>query len=423
MIPDREWVREWMKKREMLSAEVDFEQYFSQEEVGGVFVQTQRLGLCPVPTGSLLVRDPTSTMMDRAEQPYFVTAPVGKYPLEAAIVHTNESEPLCAAARLIFNYQPAVHYEQALTGEEDIENFDGGYYGFYTQNGLGCVCDERTHQLFCDFVQRWQQQNPDGDLYEDYFAPMISGAFLRWTIPGTSCHVPIFRTGWGEGDYPVYWGQDEENRVCQLVIWFMDLESEQNQQEEEDFDEGQSSYIIEEDLPQEWWYESGFCQGEICLRNWEAFFGCEQRYPLMIRMDEAEEAAEELAVQAGEWLLKEQYRVLDTMMIALTDRYPLLQLEYGHVMADNVPEMPNIRDKNDFCTLLYPQRILVEPDSGKVAVAFSCSWDEEEGLGIVVCGEKALEIGTAQIVPEWTEPPVAQPEDTEEYLESEGQEN
>ena len=55
------------------------------------------------------------------------------------------------------------------------------------------------NRAFCDFAQSWQERNPQGNLYADYFAPLLSqnarrfpqhqppeGGWLNWPIPGSS---------------------------------------------------------------------------------------------------------------------------------------------------------------------------------------------------------------------------------------------
>ena len=135
MVPKREWVRRWVQLREQLSAQVDFDRYFAEGEVGGHAVSVLRAGLCPVPSGQLLVGDPFGGLQNRGELPYFVTAPVGDYPLELSVAQTDDGRPVYAAARLRFNYRRAVSFEQALTGKEDLGSFDGGYYGFWADSG------------------------------------------------------------------------------------------------------------------------------------------------------------------------------------------------------------------------------------------------------------------------------------------------
>lgn len=407
MIPKKEWIHQWMQMRDELCAEVDLELYFLQGELGGKELEVIRAGLCPVPSGELLVRDPICYLHQRQETPYFVPAPVGKYPLELSVLH-SEDGPLCAAARLLFNYNPAIRYEQALVGEEEIQDFDGGYYGFFSDSGWGCFCDEKVHQAFCTVAERWQDRFPSGDFGWDFLAPLLEqeGLFFIWEIPGTSYRLPFFRTGRGEGQYPVYWGLDETGRICQLVAWFVDAQCEESAEEVE-LEEGDSFYLPEEDLPPWLTYDGNLYQGEIRLREWEGYFDQEDRYPLLIP---SEAGTEEKVLPLCEQLLSNQYRVLDTIMTGLTDRYPLMQLEYGHLMSDNAPEMPNVQDKNSFAALLYPQRIWYDPRTDTTAVAFSCTWDEQEGFGAVVRGEKLLELGTADLVPNGEEAPEASEE-------------
>ena len=279
MVPKREWVRRWVQLREQLSAQVDFDRYFAEGEVGGHAVSVLRAGLCPVPSGELLVGDPFGGLQNRGELPYFVTAPVGDYPLELSVAQADDGRPVYAAARLRFNYRRAVSFEQALTGKEDLGSFDGGYYGFLADSGWACLCDEKAHRAFCDFAQSWQERNPQGNLYADYFAPLLSqnarrfpqhqppeGGWLNWPIPGSRQRAVLFRTGWGEGNYPAFWGLDEEGRICQLVVWMIDLEHQEQQEEafpwEEDFQRLQDALV----------WDGKQYQGAVCLQEWEGYF-------------------------------------------------------------------------------------------------------------------------------------------------------
>ena len=115
MTPTKEWLKLWMENREQLSCQQDLSEYFEQEEVVGCPVRTVRVGLCPLPSGSLVAFDPCAAA-DCPPQPYLVTAPVGNYPLELCIAFPQGESPVCAAARLRFNYEQPVHFEQALTG-------------------------------------------------------------------------------------------------------------------------------------------------------------------------------------------------------------------------------------------------------------------------------------------------------------------
>ena len=106
-------------------------------------------------------------------------------------------------------------------------------------------------------------------------------------------------------------------------------------------------------------------------------------------------------IDACRYLLTEQYRLLDVMLTGLFEQYPLMQLQYGFTRADNLPEMPNLLDKNDLWQLLRPLRLVLDVQSGMVSAAFWASWDPQQGVGISVCGEDVTALDTAAIVPVW----------------------
>ena len=155
-------------------------------------------------------------------------------------------------------------------------------------------------------------------------------------------------------------------------------------------------------------------KGRVRLRDWEGFFEAEDSYPLLVCSDVKSEEEAEIACEK---LLTQQYAALDVMMTALLDRYPIMQLEYGHTMADNAPEMPNVLDKNDFSALLYPKRIVFNPNQNTIAAAFSCTWDTENGFAAIVRGETLLEMGNETLVPEWQTEQKAEPDQEQEESE------
>ena len=42
----------------------------------------------------------------------------------------------------------------------------------------------------------------------------------------------MIQSGFGDGQYPVYFGYDENNNVCEVVIEYFDLEQTFGQEEE-----------------------------------------------------------------------------------------------------------------------------------------------------------------------------------------------
>ena len=58
------------------------------------------------------------------------------------------------------------------------------------------------------------------------------GDWINFKIPNTDLSVPMIQSGWGDGLYPVYFGYDENNEVCEIVIEYFDLEQTFGQEEE-----------------------------------------------------------------------------------------------------------------------------------------------------------------------------------------------
>ena len=114
---------------------------------------------------------------------------------------------------------------------------EGEFFGFNVDAGLGCVLDKETLKHFCAFQDKFHNENPGKNLYDDHFAVLFAanyaenpiyqreaGDWINWKIPGTDYHIPFFQSGFGDGTYPVYYGFDVEGNVCSLIIQFIDIE-------------------------------------------------------------------------------------------------------------------------------------------------------------------------------------------------------
>ncbi len=242
MIPEKKWVDIWGKSRDKFLAYVDFNDYFEKSMIAGKELDVMDIGICSLPSGEVLVRDPLAVLPNRHEMPYFIKCPIGEYHTEVCVVKPDgEDCARYAAVRIKFSENRAVRFEEALTGNENLDEIkdfeEGDYFGFFVDAGLGCICDEQAHQAYCDFIEGFIKQNPDGNIYDDYFAVLFDknykrsplyqregGDWINWTVPGSEYHIPMFQSGFGDGAYPVYWGYDESGAVCQLVVQFIDIE-------------------------------------------------------------------------------------------------------------------------------------------------------------------------------------------------------
>lgn len=237
-MPTKEWMEAYEQKRALTRCPNDLNAYFILDVLAGKKLDRLQLGPVSLPTGKVLVRDPL-VYLDEEEEAYFQTVPPGEYGVEACVVAPSEGDcARYAAVRVCFTGAPAVRFEEALLGDEDLSAFeDGDYFGFHVDAGLACVCDEQARDAFCAFAGGWQEAHPDGNLYDGYFAALFAenakarpkyqrkvGDWLNWEIPGTGLHMPMFQSGFGDGTYPVYFGYDVDGAVCQLVIQFIDIE-------------------------------------------------------------------------------------------------------------------------------------------------------------------------------------------------------
>lgn len=239
-VNDSKWMEQWEAVKENTVCSVDLNTYFEQKEIAGKSLAIMDIGHCDLPSGRVLVRDPLVYLPNRSGRPYFLTAPAGTYDTEICVVKSDGDDcDRYAAVRLRFSEKRAVRFYEALTGNEDLDTLgDGDYFGFRVDAGLGCICDEVLHRIYCDWDEQWRKDNPDDNPYDGYFAALFNenynqhpqyqrkgGDWLNWQVPGTEYHMPIFQSGFGDGYYPAYWGIDEDGAICQLVIQFIDIES------------------------------------------------------------------------------------------------------------------------------------------------------------------------------------------------------
>lgn len=246
MAPEKEWMGLYEKVKEKTACPFDLNTYFELPEIAGKHLTTMDIGVCDLPSGKILVCDPLVFLGDRNEEPFLQKAPAGTYHTEVCVIKPDEDGDCAryAAVRLRFSKKRPVSFYQALIGHENLEELENEddeylYFGFGVDAGLGCICDEQVHKIYCDWSDKWDREHPGDNQYDDYFADLFAenykknpefqrdgGDWLNWKIPGTEYHIPIFESGFGDGIYPVYWGVDETGMICQLVIHFINIELE-----------------------------------------------------------------------------------------------------------------------------------------------------------------------------------------------------
>ncbi|UTC51679.1 DUF4241 domain-containing protein [Treponema sp. OMZ 855] len=234
MIPTKEWIEKYEKVKELLVSPVHYGNLFSQNEVQGKKLFILPMGTVHFPTGNVLVRDPL-VYLNRNAEPYLQKVPTGIFPLETLVVEIEEDHYRYVATRVKFSNEKAAVYREALIGNEDLDNVDGeSFFGFNVDAGLATVVDVKTRDAYCNFESRWANENPDKNIYDDYFAKEFKksyvanprfqrdgGDWINYPLEGTDLTVPMIQSGFGDGKYPVYFGYDKNDAICELVIEYI----------------------------------------------------------------------------------------------------------------------------------------------------------------------------------------------------------
>jgi len=236
--PSSEWMKLYEEKQPYLKAYSDFNAYFSADQILGMKMHHLNMGKVKFPTGEIFVCDPL-VYLDPEEEPYFVRVPKGEFPIETLVIEIEEGQYSFVAVRIKFTEEEATQHIEALKGTEQLEELgEDEYFGFHAESGLATVVDVATREAFCAFVNRWEYENSeDKNLYDDYLAVEFaksyqnnpefqreSGDWINFQIPGSDLSLPMIQTGFGQGTYPVYFGYDQNGKVCELVIQFIDIE-------------------------------------------------------------------------------------------------------------------------------------------------------------------------------------------------------
>ncbi|MFE0130557.1 DUF4241 domain-containing protein [Streptomyces sp. NPDC059037] len=148
-----------------------------------VVVRVRERGPLELPTGELVVRDPSwGSGSAAAYKPYTVSVRPGSYRVEIAeAMSMATSMAMCVVGvRLVVSEQPTTSWELAVVGEQDVRLLrDGQYYGFGVDAGIGALADA--------------------------------------SVAATGANMVTFSSGMGDGSYPVWIGRDADGEVTCFV--------------------------------------------------------------------------------------------------------------------------------------------------------------------------------------------------------------
>ncbi|MDY0932886.1 DUF4241 domain-containing protein [Chryseobacterium sp. CFBP8996] len=227
------WMKKWEEVKNILTCPTDLEAYFTSKEIAGEKMEVMEIGDVSLPSGKVVVRDPL-VALDANQSPYFVQAPKGNFPVTISVVKSEDWGDRYAVVKVEFTKEKPVVYREALVGIEELEDVTkDDFFGFGVDAGLGCITDAEV----LPFVDKFTDESDVDNLYDDYFAEIFAqsykdnpdnqrdaGDWINWTVPNTEYQIPIFASGFGDGEYPVYFAYDANGEICGLYIQFIDIE-------------------------------------------------------------------------------------------------------------------------------------------------------------------------------------------------------
>lgn len=226
-------MKKWEEVKDILTCPTDLETYFTSNEIAGQQLETMEIGNVSLPSGKVVVRDPLVSL-DANQSPYFVQAPKGNFPVTISVVKSEDWGDRYAVVKVEFTKEKPLVYREALIGIEELEGVTkDDFFGFGVDAGLGCITDAEV----LPFVDKFTDESDVDNLYDDYFAEIFAqsykhnpdnqrdaGDWINWTVPNTEYQIPMFTSGFGDGEYPVYFAYDANGEICGLYIQFIDIE-------------------------------------------------------------------------------------------------------------------------------------------------------------------------------------------------------
>ena len=234
--PSIEWKKRYEEVQHLLTSPVNYAKCFDMKEIQGKKIFILDMGEIEFPTGDILVRDPL-VWLNQDEKAYLTSVPRGKYRIETLVVKLEEDHYRYALSRVRFTENvPKIYYE-ALKGDENLDDVDGdSIFGFNVDAGLATIVDIETRNAYCDFKDKWYTENPNKNIYDDFFAEVFAKNaeenpvyqregrdWINFKIPNSELSIPMIQSGFGDGRYPVYFGYDENGELCDLVVEYIYL--------------------------------------------------------------------------------------------------------------------------------------------------------------------------------------------------------
>lgn len=186
----------------------------------------EHIGKINLGAGSIVASDPFLYEY----YPFTRKVKKGIYDVYLYLAKSEDNDMRVAFSVIEFENKIPSRFELALTELDDIKKLDDGeYYGYSVDAGYGSFMDEETAKKLSDINQNGEYEvshiydETEDVLHENY---VDTYSKCEYFIGNEDKNIIIFSSGYGDGDYPCYYGFDENGSVCVLMNDFMVFDEE-----------------------------------------------------------------------------------------------------------------------------------------------------------------------------------------------------
>ena len=213
---------------------VNYNLILDSKTLNKVAIEEFPIGMLQVPSGNIVVCDPL-VMPDT--KPLLRRVKPGAYPVKLYIAKLKDAGDRYALAKLEFQHKRADKWVLATSEGDNVSELNGKdeYFGFPVDAGLGAFFDYESGKAYNSFSTQFDKEHVAGNIYDDLLAnefkknankqdPKDAGNWTNFKIPRSNLNIMMFQSGFGDGNYPAYWGMTNSNEVVSLVIDFQVLD-------------------------------------------------------------------------------------------------------------------------------------------------------------------------------------------------------
>lgn len=194
------------------------EQLYELETLASVTIQDQ----------TLFLYDPLQRETFPYLQPLDQTIPNGTYPLIVATRNDDTYGRYFVAAKLLFQEKTATTFSMACQKGQNRKTLsEGEFFSYPTASGFLALSDQMGLRAYQANYDHWKKEHSSEDFYEHFLKmkltpenPQIQQAAFSFTETNKN-DLLIVSSGIGNGNYPAFFGYDETNTCCCLIIPFL----------------------------------------------------------------------------------------------------------------------------------------------------------------------------------------------------------